>query len=344
MIRRIATLIFLLLPCLAIAAEQTSNVPVTETGVYAPFHRLINDKDTLDADTLRKIDYSILRVALYQIEDRRSIQVQKSTHAMLESRITEKLVESGRFQVVSCVECKTTRVTLVNQKLKVSQPIESNDQLKELGEKLKVDAFLLWQTIATEDSESISFQLVKAEDNTVIWAKQYTDNAIADLVPVHYDVYVGLIAQNMSRTDTVTGDVVRAESLTSMGVRRREKASFNPALEYALGVEFVNSIFAPSEFDIYGIMIEGRVLYDTQRNANLGPAKLYAGVGEFFLEGSQSIFVRGGLEYALGENGFVDIGFMYLRDTDVDWGSDGDYESSSTIGGMSGELVIGLQL
>ena len=338
-------ILMLLLPVFALAAGTPSDTSVDESaGMYSPFYRLINYPETLAEKTLKDIDYSIFKVALYQIEDRRSREVSKATHAMLESRITEKLVQSGRFRVMSCIECKTTRVSFINQELKVTQPIEDNEQLKLLGEKIGADAFLLWRTIATETSESLSFRLVKAEDNSIIWAKQYTDDEITNLQQVHYDIYVGLIGQKTTRIDTITADTVKLDSLATFGVRRKEKAAFDPAVEFSLAAELVTSLFAPKEFDLYGIMLEGRVFYDTQWNADFVPIKIYAGIGEVFFPRSQNLFARTGVEFSLGDNGFIDVGLFYLRDTNVRWGSDGNYQRNSTLGGMTGELILGIQL
>ena len=89
-----------------LTGEEDETPPTFYTG----FERLLDDETTLVVEELLDLDDGISRVALYHNGDRLHRQIPKQVHLMIENKLMKRLLESGRFEIIQCIECRTTRV------------------------------------------------------------------------------------------------------------------------------------------------------------------------------------------------------------------------------------------
>jgi len=324
-----------LLSNLAFAAEPAN---------HSPFYNLLNDEKTLSLFDISQIDFPPARIALYQADDRSSSLNNKASNTMVESEIAERFVKSSRYSVISCIECKTTKIRLIDGKLKISQPIENNDDLKILGEKLGIDAFLFWQVSSINNEEYLNLKLVAADDNRVVWAKQYSYFYYPEKVTASEEMYVGIMFIDAKRVDSVANNTVTMDSLSTFGYRYKDESNLDPNLEFSLGIELISSAFNDDAFALTGFALEERLYYNLQELTDVLPMKAYLGIGQIFFEGSHNFFFRTGLSLPLGEASSIDFGAVYLNDTNISWEEDGNYSQSSDIGGLTTEIILSMKI
>lgn len=322
-----------------------SNLAFADTSLKnSPFYNLLNDETTLSLLDISQIDFPPARIALYQEDDRSSTIVSKSTNTLVESTIAERFVNSSRYSLVSCIECKTTKITLTDGELKISQPIETNDDLKLLGKKLGIDAFLFWQVSKINNEEHLNLKLVAAEDNRVVWSKQYSYFYYPESVTSSEELFIGLMFIDAKRTDSVNNNTVNMDSLSTFGYRYKDESSSDPNLEFSIGIELVSSAFNDDAFSLTGFALEERMYYNLKDVTNVLAMKAYLGIGQLFFEGSHNFFFRTGLAFPLGDSSSIDFGAVYLNDTDVTWEADGNYSQSSDIGGLTTEIILSMKI
>ena len=310
----------------------------------SPFYNLMSDESTLSLTDISEIDFPPARIALYQADDRSSTLTNKTTHTLVESTIAKRFVQSSRYSVISCIECKTTKISLNEGKLKISQPIETNEDLKLLGEKLGIDAFVFWQVSRINNEEHLNLKLVAADDNRVVWAKQYSYFYYPDRVTASEEFYVGIMSIDAKRVDSVTNDTVTMDSLSTFGYRYKDESKFDSNLEFSMGVELISSAFNDEAFALTGFALEERMYYNLQDLTDVLPMKAYLGIGQLFFEGSHNFFFRTGLAMPLGETASIDFGVVYLNDTNVTWEADGNYSQSSDLGGVAAEIILSMKI
>jgi len=315
-----------------------------EQANHTPFYNLLNDGKTLSLLDISQIDFPPARIALYQADDRSSSLTSKTSNTFVESEISERFVKSSRYSVISCIECKTTKIALKDGKLKISQPIESNDDLKLLGEKLGVDAFLFWQVSSINNEEHLSLKLVSADDNRIVWAKQYSYFHYPEKVTASEELYMGLMFVDAKRVDTVANDTVKMDSLSTIGYRYKDESNFNSNLDFSLSIELISSAFNDDAFALIGFALEERLYYNLQELTDVLPMNAYLGIGQIFFEGSHNFFFRTGLSLPLGEVSSIDFGAVYLNDTNISWEEDGNYSQSSDIGGLTTEIILSMKI
>ena len=133
-------------------------------------------------------------------------------------------------------------------------------------------------------------------------------------------------------------------SIWGSGYRFKTESKFDPHLEFSLGLEVISSAFSADEFSLTGFALEERMYYDLNEVTELLPVKAYFGLGQIFFESSHDFFFRTGLVFPIGSSSSIDIGALYLNDTSVNWGSDGNYSQSSNIGGLAAEIILSVKI
>ena len=123
----------------------TSDVPGfgLPPTMYAGFSRLLDDESILVPEELLDVDKNIKRIAFYFNGDRLHRKIPKQVHLMIENKLLGKFMGLGRFEVIDCIECRTTRVNFEDSLMLISQSAQSNKDLRNLSKEVRADAFLL---------------------------------------------------------------------------------------------------------------------------------------------------------------------------------------------------------
>jgi hypothetical protein len=313
---------------------------------YAGFARLLDDDSILVPEELLDINKNIKRIAFYHNGDRLHRKIPKQVHLMLENKLFGKFMGLGRFEVVDCIECRTTRVNFENSRMHISQSAQSNEDLRELSKKVRVDAFLLWSASVHENKFTVNLRMISAKSNEIIWLKEYVKKTTREQEELEFEsieMEFTVSALGLSSTRPGVGAVGAAtlDSVSAFGLRRRESTSLNKEIEYSLGVEYFKNFSAQDEFSVSGINLEGRVYVNISAMQDWVPTKAYLGVGQSFFSGSHGLMLKFGLEFPFVTNGFMSLGAVHLVSKNVEWDANADYADKSEFGGSGLDLTLG---
>jgi hypothetical protein len=326
----------------------TSDVPGfgLPPTMYAGFSRLLDDESILVPEELLDVDKNIKRIAFYFNGDRLHRQIPKQVHLMIENKLLGKFMGLGRFEVIDCIECRTTRVNFENSRMMISQSAQSNQDLRNLSKEVRADAFLLWSASVHEDKFTVNLRLVSAKSNELVWLKEYAKKTTREQEELEFEsIEMEMVVSSWGLAAERDGvgavEDATLSGVTGFGIRRREYTTLNKDVEYSLGVEYFRNFSSSDEFDISGFNLEGRIFVNISALTNWVNTKAYVGVGQAFFSGSHGLMMKFGLEFPFVTNGFMAIGAVYLVKEDVEWDSNADYEDSSEFGGAGLDLTLG---
>lgn len=327
------------------ALPQIAEPPPT---LYTGFGQLLDDDKTLVLEELMDLDQGIQRIALYHNGDRLHRLIPKQVHQMIENKLMRRLLSNGRFEVIQCIECRTTKVVMADDELKISQAAESNQQLRALSKRVRADAFMFWSASVHENKFTINLRLVQGKDNELLWLKEYskktTKEAEAeDFDKVQYELIVGAWGVNGNRKSTAGGGDAELDGATVFGIRRRESTELNEDIEYTLGFEYFTNYSSEDLFNLSGYNLEGRIIADIPALDDFIDSNVYLGIGQAFFNDANSLIFRFGFEFPFFKDGFMDFGVVYMQEADVEWKSDAAFENTGTFGGASYDLTLGVR-
>lgn len=333
----------------SVAAEQAlPQMGEPAPTLYTGFEQLLGDDKTLVLEELLDLDEGIKRVALYHNGDRLHRLIPKQVHQMIENKLMGRLISSDRFEVIQCIECRTTKVEMAADELKISQAAENNQQLRVLSKKVRADAFMFWNASVHKDKFTINLRLIDGKNNELLWLKEYSKRTTKeaedeDFNTVQYEVIVGAWGVKGSRDNTAGGSDAELSGATVLGIRRRESTEINEDIEYTLGFEYFRNYSDTELFDLSGYNLEGRVIADIPALDNIIDSNVYLGIGQSFFNNANSLIFRFGFEFPFFSDGFMDFGVVYVQDSDVKWKKNSDYEDSGKFGGASYDLTLGVR-
>ena len=322
--------------------------PALPPTLYTGFEQLLDDDKTLVLEQLMDLDPDIQRIALYHNGDRLHRFIPKQVHQMIENKLMGRLIDNGRFEVIQCIECRTTKVVMSDDELKISQAAEDNQQLRALSKRVRADAFMFWSASVHENKFTINLRLVSGKNNELLWLKEYSKKTTKeaedeDFDKVQYELLVGTWGLKGERKSALGLSEESLEGVTVFGIRRRESTELNEDIEYALGVEYFTNYSSEDVFNLSGYNLEGRIIADVTSMDDLIDTKVYFGIGQSFFNNANSLIFRFGLEFPFFKDGFMDFGVVYMQEADVEWKTDTAFEKEGTFGGASYDLTLGLR-
>jgi len=346
---------FLFIICAIFSTDTFSETRVVESDIpgfglpptmYAGFSRLLDDESILVPEELLDVDKDIKRIAFYFNGDRLHRKIPKQVHLMIENKLLGKFMGLGRFEVIDCVECRTTRVNFENSRMMISQSVQNNQDLRNLSKEVRADAFLLWNASVHEDKFTVNLRLVSAKSNELIWLKEYAKKTTREQEELEFEsIEMEMVISSWGLTSERDGVGAVADAslsgVTAFGIRRREYTTLNKEVEYSLGVEYFRNFSSTDAFSINGFNLEGRIFVNINALKDWVNTKAYVGIGQAFFSGSHGLMMKFGLEFPFVTNGFMAIGATYLVSEEVEWDADADYEDSSEFGGAGLDLTLG---
>lgn len=327
------------------ALPQIAEPPPT---LYTGFGQLLDDDKALVLEELMDLDQGIQRIALYHNGDRLHRLIPKQVHQMVENKLMRRLIANGRFDVIQCIECRTTKVVMAADELKISQAAENNQELRALSKRVRADAFMFWSASVHENKFTINLRLVDGKNNELLWLKEYskktTKEAEAeDFDKVQYEVIVGAWGVGGSRKSTSGGGDAELDGTTVFGIRRRESTELNEDIEYTLGFEYFTNYSSEELFNLSGYNLEGRIIADIPALDDIIDSNVYLGIGQAFFNDANSLIFRFGFEFPFFKDGFMDFGVVYMQEAEVEWKSDAAFEDTGKFGGASYDLTLGVR-
>lgn len=316
---------------------------------YSGFAMLLDDEGILVAEELLDVDANIKRIAFYHTGDRLHRKIPKQVHLMIENKLMGKFMGLGRFEIVDCIECRTTKVDFSQNKMNISQRAEDNQGLRELSKDIRADAFVLWNASVHENKFTVNLRLVSAQSNSIVWLKEYSkkttrEQESMDFETTQWEVVIGAWGLDSERDAVSVGtDDATLEGVTSFGIRRRESTTLNKDIEYTLGVDYFRNFSSTEQFSINGINVEGRMYVNISAMENWVRTQAYMGIGQAFFSGAHGLMLKFGLEFPFVTNGFMSLGAVYLVPGEVEWDADSDYVDKSEFGGTGLDLTLGFR-
>lgn len=315
---------------------------------YTGFSQLLDDEKLIVDETLLDIDEDVERLALYHNGDRLHRKIPKQVHLMIENKLMSRLLASERFDVVQCIECRTTKVRLADDELVISQAAENNKELRSLSKRVRVDGLLFWNASVHRNKFTVNLRLVDGRDNSLLWLKEFSKKTTKELEEkgfdtVSWEVLIGAWGIGAERESTGAAKKLTLDGVTSFGIRRREATSLNEKIEYTLGVEYFRNFSNTDSFNVNGVSLEGRIIADISELDELVETNVYLGIGQSFFNNNNSLLFRLGVEFPFFSDGFMDFGVIYMPKTEVEFKDLTDYESKGTIGGASYDLTLGVR-
>ena len=340
--------LFLSLNHVQAAESDLPEIAEPPPTLYTGFDQLLDDDKTLVLEDLMDLDQKVQRIALYHNGDRLHRFIPKQVHQMIENKLMRRLIENGRFEVIQCLECRTTKVVMAANELKISQAAENNQQLRLLSKKVRADAFMFWSASVHENKFTINLRLVNGKNNELLWLKEYSKKTTKeaeqnDFDKVQYEFIVGAWGIKGKRESNTAGKSSELKGATVFGVRRRESTELNENIEYTLGFEYFTNYSSEELFDLSGYNLEGRIIADIPSLDDVLDTKVYLGIGQSFFNDANSLVFRFGFEFPFFKDGFMDFGVMYMREANVKWKKDDAFEEIGTFGGASYDLTLGLR-
>jgi hypothetical protein len=313
---------------------------------YAGFSRLLDDETILVPEELLDVRKDVKRIAFYHNGDRLHRKITKQVHLMIENKLLGKFMGLGRFEVIDCIECRTTRVNFENSRMHVSQSAQSNQDLRSLSKDVRVDAFVLWSASVHEDKFTVNLRMVESKSNELLWLKEYAKKTTREeeelqFETIELEMTISSFGLGGTRDGVAPIPDAELERVTGFGLRRRESTTLNKDIEYSLGVEYFRNFSATDEFSVSGINLEGRIFVRIEALSEWVNTKAYVGIGQAFFSGSHGLVMKFGLEFPFVTNGFMALGGVYVAEETVEWDSNADYVDSSEFGGAGLDLTLG---
>ncbi len=252
----------------------------------------------------------------------------------------------GRFEVVDCIECRTTRVNFEDSRMMISQSAQSNQDLRNLSKQVRVDAFVLWSASMHENKFTVNIRIIDAKSNEILWIKEYAKKTTReqedlDFESIELEFVVSALGLSGERDGIGAVADAALSGVTGFGLRRRESTTLNKDIEYSLGVEYFKNFSSTEAFSISGFNVEGLIFVNISAMKNWVATKAYIGIGQAFFSGSHGLMLKFGLEFPFVSNGFMSLGAVHLVSETVEWDSNPDYVDSSEFGGSGLDLTLG---
>lgn len=329
------------------ASDELPELQQQPSSMYTGFSQLLDDDKTLVLEELIDLEDSVKRIALYHNGDRLHRRIPKQVHLMIENKLMHRVLDSERFEVIQCIECRMTQVQLQGERLEISHAAESNQQLRKLGKKVRADAFLFWNSSVHDEKFTINLRMVDARNNELLWLKEYSKKTTREQEEkgfdrASYEFIVGSWGVDGKR-DKTAGGSEEVSGVTVLGLRRRETTSIDEKLEYTLAIEHFRNFSNTDLFDVSGINLEGRIIADIPSLNEVIDTRVYLGLGQAFYNDSNSLVFRFGFEFPFFSDGFIDFGMVSIPQADARWKKETGYAETGKFGGTSYDLTLGLR-
>ena len=309
------------------------------------FMKLLEAPGVLSLDILNDIDFEVRDVAFYRFNDRQYKNFPRLFYDAVEQRLVDRFLQAKRFSVLECFECKTTRVLLKEKQFSVLRQLDSNEALNEIGKKIGVDSFVLWEAYMYKGEPMLNIRVVAAENGQVRWSRQYQAEADYEF---DWEMYTALWGLSGTRAATAGGANIDVSPLLDIGVRTLSRSTIMDQLYYGYGIETFFNTMSRTEMPLFGMSLSARIGIEIDGmlgldRKNYGNWLIYGSIGQAFIINNPAMLLRGGLEIRVNRRNFIEIGGVYLPPTSFETSGLAGYASSASIGGLGYDVTMGFR-
>jgi len=311
------------------------------------FVKLLDSPGVLTEEVLKDIDFEVRNIAFYRFNDRQYKKFPRIFYDSIEQRLMDRFIRAKRFAVHECFECKTTRVLLKEKQFSVLRQLDSNEALNEVGKKIGVDSFVLWEAYMYKGDPMLNIRVVSAADGQVRWSKQYLSEPAYEF---EWEMYSSLWGIKAIRARTSgSGSDISVSPILDIGLRTLSRSTISDKIYYGYGVEaFFNTMYR-TQVDLYGLSLNARVGVEMDsmlglEMKNYGNWLMYLSVGQAFLKNNPVLLIRGGLEIRINRRNFIEIGGVFIPTTTFSNGSAlANYSDVSSLSNLGYDVTIGFR-
>lgn len=317
--------------------KTTSELPLSTASIYDYLER---DESWFAIKNITE-QKKINSVTIY-FQGKVDNNVTQSQVDDINALLAMKMKKAG-LVVRDCLECTKSRVHLSKTSIQYKRGIESNDELRSLGQKIQSDAFLMWRMGLSDDSQNITLSLVQVVNNETIWADGYLmmkkeEEVEAKNNPHQFGFAMSYL--NLNGESTVYGQNVEAfHNVTDFSVRYYTRHLPSERLHFAVIGNYFKNTDTNNIFNVESVGVEGRILYTL--TPSWPSPSVYLGAGSQFVEGKNSLTLRSGVEFAYMKNGFFDIGLVHIEKNT--YTTHHNRFISSEFGGTGVDITIGFR-
>ena len=257
--------------------EQLNNLDAQEQ-----FMTLLNSPEFLSIDVLNEISFDVRKLAFYRFNDRQYKKFPRRFYDFIEQRLMDKFIKARRFSVHECFECKTTKILLKETQFSVLRQLDSNQALAEVGQKIGVDSFVIWEGYMYKGEPVLNLRIVTAPDGQVVWSQQYQAEPDYEYEWEFYSSMWGLDA-----TRKATGSVpdITVSPLINFGFRTLSRSTITDRIYYGYGVETFFNTTDRDKIGIIGFSLNAKIALEIDsvfgmQKKNYGNWLIYVSIGQ----------------------------------------------------------------
>lgn len=321
------------------------NDTLSELDTYEQYRKLFESPNVFSTSEIKSIPNEVKSIALYRMNDRRNRKLNAQTYTAIEQLIVEKFLNNSRIDVKECMECKTTRVVMAEDRFSVLRRVASNDKLTAMGKKLKVDGFLMWDAYVEDQKIFFNARIVSSEKGSFLWAKQYL---LDTEQPTKWMFNTSLWGLEATRKSTNGGSTQSMNSVLALGLRTIEGTTLSDQVSYGYGFNFFVNPGQRDYFDITGMSVNVRATFEldslfSEEAKPYGNYGIYGGTGVALVSGTPAYMLQGGAELRFNRRQHLNLGFVYMQENEVELINADGYDKQGTFGGFGYDLSIGIR-
>jgi len=307
------------------------------------FMTLLDSPSLLSLKALNEIEFGIRKIAFYRFNDRQYRNFPRVFYDLIEQRMMDKFLKPKRFSVHECFECKTTRVLLKEKQFSILRQLDSNKKLADVGEKIGVDSFVLWEAYMYKGEPVLNVRVVSAKDGRVVWSMQYQNEPDYEY---DWEFYSSLWGLKTTRQSTGTGANISISPIIDLGVRTLTRSTITNRLYYGYGIEVFFNTSSRDQINLFGLALSAKLALELDamfgiERTNYGNWLVYGSLAQALVKSEPVIISKGGLEVRMNRRSYVSFGGIFLFSTAFGANPMNGYEDSASLGGMSYDITFG---
>lgn len=309
------------------------------------FMALLGSPGMLSVETLNEIEFNTRKIAFYRFNDRQYRNFPRVFYDVIEQRLMDKFLRPKRFSVHECFECKTTRVLLKEKQFSILRQLDSNKNLADVGEKIGVDSFVLWEAYMYKGEPVLNLRVVSAVDGRVVWSRQYQNEPDYEY---EWEFYSSLWGLKTSRQSTGAEADISISPLLDFGIRTLTRSTITRRLYYGYGIEAFLNTSDRDKIALFGLALSAKLALELDamlgiERTSYGNWLIYGSIAQALVKSKPVIISKGGLEVRMNRRSYVSIGGVFLFSTEFGSTPLVGYSNTATLGGLSYELTFGFR-
>lgn len=322
-------------------------------------------------EELLKISPSINKIALYRNADRENRLFPSKTYNLIENRLMQKLLETNRFQINECMECKSTQLLIKRGSFTILRAIESNARLSEIADKIGVNGFFMWNVYYDKEKLYLNLQIVDTKTGEIKWVRKVEDKFEEEEEArkkqaevekrrraTNVIIYTGAWGFKVTRKST-NNPHQSADMLAVLGFRAMKESAFSRNMVFGVGLDIFTNMAKRDYINLFGNVLYAQVsfkldpLFKESGDATgeeelvdleegFSTFNFYLAVGEAFYKDNFTEAFKGGFDIHFSERFHFNLGFIYMPIREVEMPDVAGYLKKVDFGGFTYDINLGI--